>query len=104
MLVKMNDYLGAAEAYDQAFAIYADLAYPDRPWRIVWYQTGPYFAYYHTGRYYDVIALADQTLKTQTFMGYLYEPAIEETWVWRGRAKLMLGDRDGAIEDFLEAP
>ncbi len=28
------------------------------------------------------------------------EPAIEESWVWRGRAKAMLGDIDGAIEDF----
>jgi len=97
MLVKMNDYLGAAEAYDQAFAVYEDLAYLDRPWRIVWYQTGPYFAYYYTGRYYDVISLADQTLSLSV------EPAIEETWVWRARAKIALGDVDGAIEDLRKA-
>lgn len=95
MLVQLNDYLGAAEAFDQAFEIYNTL--PSRPWRIAWYQTGPYFAYYYTGRYDDVISLADQTLS------YSFEPAIEETWVWRGRAKVMLGDRDGAISDFREA-
>jgi len=31
------------------------------------------------------------------------EPAIEETWVWRGRARLALGDTNGAINDFREA-
>jgi hypothetical protein len=25
---------------------------------------------------------------------------IEETWLWRGRARLALGDVDGAIDDF----
>jgi hypothetical protein len=97
-LVELQDYYGAAQAYDQAFALLAELYEGFNPfWRITWYQTGPYFAYYYTGRYQDVINLADRTLSNS------FVPAIEETWVWRGRAKAALGDIDGAIEDFQEA-
>ena len=58
--VEMNDFYGAAQSYDFAWNMY----YPDietnrRPYRIVWYQTGPYYAYYYSGRYYDVISLAE---------------------------------------------
>lgn len=91
-LMYLGDYYGSAQAYDQAFAIYANLS--PRPWRMLWYQTGPYFSYYWTGRYQDVISLANKTFDDSS------EPAIEESWVWRGRAKAMLGDIDGAIEDF----
>lgn len=95
-LTNLGDYYGAAKAYDQAYEIYADL-YP-KPWRITWYQTGPYFAYYYTGRYQDVIDLADITISYVS-----NQPAIEESWVWRGRARVALGDIEGAIEDFREA-
>ena len=95
-LMNLGDYYGSAKAYDQAYEVYADL-YP-KPWRITWYQTGPYFAYYYTGRYQDVIDLADITISYVS-----NQPAIEESWVWRGRAKYQLGDVEGAIEDFREA-
>jgi len=95
-LTNLADYYGAAKAYDQAYEIYADLA--AKPWRITWYQTGPYFAYYYTGRYQDVIDLADITLSYSSA-----QPSIEETWVWRGRAKVALGDIEGGIEDFRTA-
>jgi tetratricopeptide (TPR) repeat protein len=100
-----NDYYGAANAYDRAFEIKNRL-WPENPeeridendpYRIVWYQTGPYFAYYHTQRYQDVIDLANHTLDNSV------QDAIEETWVWRGRAKAALGDREGAIADFRTA-
>jgi hypothetical protein len=100
-LVKLLDYAGAADAYDQAFALYADIPEGQRPWRMLWYQTGPYFAYYYSGRYYDVITLATQTLDPMLTPGG--EPAIEETWYWRGMAKLALGDTTGATEDFRES-
>jgi tetratricopeptide (TPR) repeat protein len=95
-LMYLNDFYGSAQAYDQAYEIYANL-YP-KPWRITWYQTGPYFAYYYTGRYQDVIDLADITISYVS-----NDPAIEESWVWRGRAKVALGDIEGAIADFREA-
>jgi len=94
-LVYLFDYYSAAQAFDMAFEVYADIS--PRPYRLFWYSTGAYFAYYYTGRYQDVIDLANMTLSNSP------EPAIEETWVWRGRAKRALGDVDGAIRDFREA-
>ncbi|OGO41620.1 MAG: hypothetical protein A2W36_04675 [Chloroflexi bacterium RBG_16_58_14] len=93
-LVKLQDYSGAAEAYDQAFASYAQIDEKLRPWRMLWYQTGPYFAYFYSGRYYDVLTLADNTIT------HAEEPAIEESFYWRAMAKMALGDTAGAIEDF----
>lgn len=87
----LSDYAGAAQAFDEAFNVYAKLDKNDRPWRILWYQTGPYFAYYFTGRYYDVLNLADQTLEVVD--------NLEESYYWRGLAKEALGDRDGALAD-----
>ncbi len=98
--VALFEYADAAVAYDQAFSIYNDLGKDDkqRPYRMMWYQTGPYFAYFYTGRYQDVINLADVTL-TDT----IAKPTIEESILWRGRAKYMIGDTPGAVADFREA-
>ena len=97
-LVSLGDYVGAAQAYDQAYdVVYPTIPSKARPWRMTWYQTGPYQAYYHTARYQDVIDLATFTLVNTGVR------EIEETWLWRGRAKLALGDEAGAIEDFQTA-
>jgi tetratricopeptide (TPR) repeat protein len=96
-LVNLFDYSGAAVAYDEAFKIYPSIPEAQRPYRMVWYQTGPYFAYYFTGRYNDVIDLATQTIASTT------EPGLEESWVWRARAKTVLGDDSGAIDDLRTA-
>ncbi len=93
-LVLLQDYGGAAAAYDQAFAVYPTIPESERPWRMMWYQTGPYFAYYYTGRYYDVLDLATRTLNNMS------KPTLEESFYWRGMAKAALGDTTGAIEDF----
>jgi len=107
----LQDFAGASESYDQAFKIYPSIPEAKRPWRMMWYQTGPYFAYYYTGRYQDVVNLATGTLdfiknraeslgiSTQPQVG----PFIEETWYWRGMARLVIGDRPGAITDFQTA-
>jgi len=96
-LVELQDYAGAAVAYDQAFAVYEQLPTDQRPWRVFWYQTGPYFAYFNTARYQDVLDLANYVLDITP------EDAIPETWVWRGRANKMLGNWDAAISDFRSA-
>jgi tetratricopeptide (TPR) repeat protein len=93
-LVGLHDYQGAAVAYDAAFANYPSIPEEERPWRMLWYQTGPYFAYYHTGRYQDVIDLATTTLDAMS------EPVLEESYYWRGMARLALGDTEGALADF----
>jgi tetratricopeptide (TPR) repeat protein len=96
-LTRLQDYSGAAAAYDQAFQVYAGLDAEARPWRVLWYQTGPYFAYYYTGRYGDVINLATQTLANMS------EPVLEESYYWRGLAREAQGDVAGAIEDYRTA-
>ncbi len=85
-LVAMQDYPAAAAAYDKAFAIYPDIPENQRPYRILWYQVGPYEAYYYTARYQDVINLANLTL------GNMAEPSLEESYYWRARSYHALGD------------
>jgi len=97
--VKLREYAGAAIAYDYAFSLYAGLGDDEmRPYRMLWYQTGPYFAYYYTSRYYDLISLANTTLYDT-----ISEPVLEESIYWRGLAKLALGDTEGAVEDFRDS-
>ena len=96
-LLQLQDYAGAAQAYDTAFTLYAALPLEARPWRLLWYVDGPYAAYYQTGRYQDVINLAEATLIN------IDKPVLEETYYWRGMARAALGDRAGAIEDFQRA-
>jgi len=96
-LVYLQDYAGAAQAYDTAFSLYAALPAEERPWRLLWYQDSPYAAYYYTGRFQDVINLA------QTALVNVDKPVLEETYYWRGMAKEALGDRQGAIDDLNRA-
>lgn len=96
-LVKLTDYAGAAAAYDKAFAIYPSIDETHRPYRMLWYQTGPYYAYYYTQRYQDVISLATTTLDAES------EHILEESYHWRAMAELQLGQQDAAIADFENA-
>ena len=96
-LVNLLDYAGASAAYDAAFGLYESLASNQRPWRMLWYQTGPYFAYYYSGRYQDLIDLTSLTLKNAN------NPFLEETYYWRGLGYLMVGRQDDAVADFYSA-
>lgn len=96
--VNLKEYVDAAYAYDYAFQLYAALPHDDlRPFRMLWYQTGPYFAYYYSGRYQDTIDLANATFDT------IGDDVLEESWYWRGMGKLALGETQGAIDDFRES-
>ena len=92
-LVKQQDFLGAAGVYDEAYNFYATLPEKIRPYRMTWYQTGPYFSYYYAGRYHDVVTLADTTL------GSTPDPYLEESYYWRSMAEVKLGQRDTAVKD-----
>jgi len=98
--VELQEYVDAANAYDQAFQIYAGLApdYGTRPWRMLWYQTGPYKAYYYSQRYQDVVNLATLTLTT-----LISEPVLEESLLWRGRAEAASGATQAAMDDYRAA-
>jgi hypothetical protein len=86
-------------AYDYAEVLYNSLPDDDteRPYRMLWYQTGPYWAYYYSGRYQDVINLANQTLES-----VLDGPTLEESIYWRAMGKLAIGETDNAIADLQE--
>lgn len=98
--VALFQYVDAAIAYDYAFNIYASLNTSDsvRPYRMMWYQTGPYKAYYYTNRFADVINLADTTLNDT-----ISEPVLEESLYWRGQAYYMAGKTDLAVNDYRAA-
>ena len=97
--VALQEYADAAIAYDQAFSIYDSIGKDDkqRPYRMMWYQTGPYWAYFYAARYQDVVNLANLTL-TET----ISKPTLEESIYWRGRAKYMIGNTQAAVDDFRE--
>ncbi|HIQ02199.1 MAG TPA: hypothetical protein EYH30_08740, partial [Anaerolineales bacterium] len=84
-LVALGEVEEAAAAYDRARLL-------GLPGRMLWYQFGPYEAYYAAGRYEEVIALADATLAVTR--------NLEESYYWRGMARLALGDVEGARADF----
>ena len=80
---------------EEAAAIYDKARIIGLPWRMLWYQFGLYEAYYETGRYNDIILLADATLANR--------PYFEESFYWRGRAYQALGNVEQARSDFQAA-
>lgn len=97
ILTEMQDYPSAAQAYDQAFNIYLTLEIRERPWRLTWYQIGPYIAYFHTARYQDTLNLVQKTLLDTT------EDSLPETWLWGARAANALGQKELAVEYYQQA-
>jgi len=86
--VALGDFKAAAEAYDTARRM-------KLPWRMLWYQFGPFRAYYEVGRHKEVISLADITIKTAV--------NDEELFFWKGLAQKALGDLVGAKASFEQA-
>ena len=80
--------LTALGRFDEAASAYDRSRQLGLPWRMLWYQFGPFRAYYETGRYAEVIALADATLSTAKH--------VEELFFWRGLAQQAKGDLPSA--------
>ena len=76
-LTGLGRYEEAAEAFDQARAI-------GLPWRMMWYQFGPFEAYLALGRYDDVLTLAREVIAGT--------PGVEEVYYYAGRAYEAQGD------------
>jgi tetratricopeptide (TPR) repeat protein len=87
-LLYFERYEEAANAYDQARII-------GWPQRMLRYQFGPFFAYFHTGRTDDLLALAEYALQRT--------PNSEEALLWRGWGRYREGDINGAVSDFQAA-
>lgn len=68
-LAALGRFEEAVQAYDRARVI-------GLPWRMLWYQFGPFRAYYETGQYEALISLTDATIRTAG--------NIEETYYWKG--------------------
>lgn len=87
-LVGLREYAAAAEAFDRARLL-------KLPWRMLWYQFGPYEAYYQAGRYQELVELADAT---QEGVGDL-----EEAYYYKALALTQLGRKGEAREMLLLA-
>ncbi|MBN1582576.1 MAG: C39 family peptidase [Anaerolineae bacterium] len=83
-LVAAGEFERAASAYDQARTI-------GLPWRMLWYQFGPFSAYYHSGRHEELIALARATIAVTG--------QVEELHYWLGMGLRATGDAEGAAAE-----
>jgi tetratricopeptide (TPR) repeat protein len=79
--VALGQFEQAAAAYDRARVV-------GLPWRMLWYQFGPFRAYYETNRYEELNSLAKATLATAG--------NIEEIYYWEGMGLAGQGDAAGA--------
>jgi tetratricopeptide (TPR) repeat protein len=84
-LTAVGEYENAARAFDQAFNL-------GLPWRMLWYQFGPFEAYFQSSRLDDVVALAQNTISTT--------PYVEETYYFLGRVNEVRGNIDEAISQY----
>jgi hypothetical protein len=80
-LTALGDYEGASSAFDQARAI-------GLPWRMLWYQFGPFEAYAELERWADVVSLTNANLANA--------PNLEESHYWLAMALEAQGDHAGA--------
>jgi hypothetical protein len=87
-LVYFERYSEAALAYDKAREI-------GLPQRMLRYQFGPFFAYFHTGRISDLMALTKYALQRT--------PSSEEALLWQGWGYYRQGNNKEAIADFQAA-
>jgi tetratricopeptide (TPR) repeat protein len=89
-----------AAAYDPQAYQYAAVAFDKAreiglPWRMLWYQFGPYEAYNAVGRYQDVLDLAHIQLKEPGTSQF-----IEETYYYAGIAREGLQDYGRALSNY----
>lgn len=83
--VAMGRYEEAVSAYTRAFEF-------NLPYRMMWYQFGPYEALLQTGRLDEVLRLAGETLDTTRY--------VEETFYYIGRVYEIRGDYGRAQEHY----
>ena len=84
-LVYFENYVQAAEAFDVARSI-------GLPQRMLRYQFGPFFAYYHANRLDDLNSLVDYALRITDVS--------EEAMIWKGWGYYRQGNNTAAIQQF----
>ena len=88
-LVALERYQEAATAFDQANRT------GQLPWRMHWYQYGAFAAYFHVGRYDDVMSLVRINQNNAR--------ELEETYYWQGRVQEARGNPQGAAASYRRA-
>lgn len=91
----LGSVLSMLGRYEEAATVYDRARQLGLPWRMLWYQFGPFEAYYETGRYQEVVALSEATLATTS--------SIEELHYWRGQGLAALGNRVEAEKSWQRA-
>jgi tetratricopeptide (TPR) repeat protein len=91
--VALGMFPEAATAYDQARMVGGGL-----PWRMLWYQFGPYEAYNTIGRYQDTFDLAAAVIANSGTARY-----IEETYYYAGVAREAVGETARALDNYRAA-
>jgi hypothetical protein len=87
---RLGQYEQAAAAYDRAIRLRG------LPFRMLWYQFGPFDAFFNAGRYDDVLALVSGNLASAG-------ENVEETFYWQGRVYAAQGRRAEAQASFQRA-
>lgn len=87
-LTRLERYQEASNAFDRARR-------HELPFRLLWYRFEAFQAYYETGRFEDVLSLAQSNLNQAT--------ELEESYYWRGRALMAQGQRQQAMAEFRRA-
>ena len=81
--------------YDEAAKNYGTARVIGLPWRMLWYQFGPFRAYYQTGQYEELTALANATIRTRG--------DVEEIYYWKGLGLAAAGDVNEARKTWQQA-
>ena len=97
-----TSYVLLADSYQQEAYEYAAVAYDearkyDLPWRMMWYQFGPFEAYNAVGRYEDTLQLTAANLNDGG--GHW----VEETFYYAAVAREEQGDTVRALENYRQA-
>ena len=86
--VKLGNYGSAALAFEEAFRL-------GMPYRTTWYRFAPFEAYFHVGRYQDVLTLVANTEVTTVY--------VEELYYWRGAVYAQQGQLEQATNELSRA-
>jgi hypothetical protein len=84
--------LNALGRYEEAAIAYQRASEIGMPYRMLWYQFGPYEAFLQTGQLDNVLKLANDTRQTTQY--------VEETYYYRGRVFEVRGDYPSAITEY----
>lgn len=109
MFREQGDEASAMTYYNNAVQLFNTARNIGLPWRMMWYQFGPYEAYYEVAQastdpnvaanyYAEIIRVSQTTIEScKNPDGVCY---VEESYYWAGRAREALGEIDRALTNY----